>query len=473
MSQPPVDPDQLLEDILGRLRQQQVPPMPESLIEPAMRPARPEQTSRIPKDLRSWIMQRRVPISATVLAAAAVVLFLALGPFGRGRLLAFSDVQKAIDVTKTMTYDCLVFNGDDDPFVIKFTYLGGDRVRSEISGRWVEIINRKQGAMMSISHVERKAVITSMYPSLESSKRLADTFSRFRTLPEEASRRIGEREYEGRKVIDFAVKLDDRNDTRDYTVTVDSKTKLPIRMECASQKSAASGRSPRELFTNFVFDAPVAESLFAMTPPAGYKVERRLLPKNPPPAVDDRSLVISPETGIGQARFGMSQEEVIRALGQPDWSSTSESTMEAQTETGLYSKPQIYVTTTLDYSSRGFSLNLSSSFRIAGTIYPGYGLLMIRVFDQASDGPTVRDFQGKTKEGIRLGATRDEVLKIYGKPSESSDKSFTGLAYLKLGWLFDFRHGKLAAITLNSPLPADQLKSGKSQKEKPAPATRK
>ena len=140
--------------------------------------------------------------------------------------------------------------------------------------------------------------------------------------------------------------------------------------------------------------------------------------------------------------------------------------MPAQADTGLYAKDQTYVTTTLDYSSRGFSLNLSSSFRVEGATYPGYGLLSIRVFNQVDHAPTFRDFQGKTREGIRLGATPDEVLKVYGEPHTKSENAFT---YSKLGWIFEFRHGKLAAISLNSPLPADALRSGKVSMKQQVP----
>ena len=269
-----------------------------------------------------------------------------------------------------MIYQCFIFNGDDDPIVFKVSCLGGDRVRSEISGGEVEIVNRKEETMMTVLHANRTAVIESMYPSPEYSKMMADSFARFRTLREKASRRIGERELKGRKVIDFLVKLDDR----DYTVTVDSETKLPIRMEFAMERLAATGRRYRELWTDFVFDAPLDESLFAITPPPGYTVERRLRPKSEPAAKDDRSLVISPETGLGPVRFGMTEEQIVKALGKPDRYATTESTMPPQTRTGRYSKPQTYVSTELDYGSRGFQLNVSSKIRISGSADPGYGL---------------------------------------------------------------------------------------------------
>ena len=77
----------------------------------------------------------------------------------------------------------------------------------------------------------------------------------------------------------------------------------------------------------------------------------------------------------------MTQEEIVKLLGKPDQSGTSETTMPAQTKTGLYLKPQTYVSTTLNYDLRGFNLNISRSFRIAGKEHRGYGLLSFRVYN--------------------------------------------------------------------------------------------
>jgi hypothetical protein len=84
------------------------------------------------------------------------------------------------------------------------------------------------------------------------------------------------------------------------------------------------------------------------------------------------------------------------------------------------------------------------------------------VFNDADSLPTHRAFQGKTREGIRLGATPDEVLKAYGKPDTQNDSSsYAALTYQKRGLIFEFRHGKLASISVHSPLSADELRSGK------------
>ena len=157
-----------------------------------------------------------------------------------------------------MTYQCTFWNGKDNPLVLKAWLLGGDRVRGEFSDGETQIINRKEEAMMTLSRPKRTAVIQSLYRSSEFSKSMTDRFTRLRNLPENASRHLGERTVEGRKLVDFLVRLDER----DYKVTVDAKTKLPIRMEFGPATLPGSDRPHRELLTDFVFDAPFPNRSF-------------------------------------------------------------------------------------------------------------------------------------------------------------------------------------------------------------------
>jgi len=297
MSQPPVDPDRLLDAVIERLRQQPTPPMPSSLIDPAIHSAHRNEAPRFFRTLSPWAKQRPVLISIAALAVAAVGLFWSVGPFELRR---------------------------------------------------------------------------------------------------------------------------------------------------------------------------------ANTPPLGYRVERRLPPKNESAAKDDRSLVVVPQIGIGPVRFGMTQEQIVHAFGKPDRTTTSESSMRPQTRTGRNSKPRTYVTTVLDYGSRGFELEVSREFRIGQSTYPGDGLLHIRVFNPANSGSTVGEFPGKTREGIRLGATPDDVLRVCGKPEEKSEsESYRTLTYPALGYVFEFRQGKLTSIGLNCLHSADTLRAGTTYVEQAIPAIRK
>ena len=142
-------------------------------------------------------------------------------------------------------------------------------------------------------------------------------------------------------------------------------------------------------------------------PPAGYAVVRHT--RGEPAQGDASVLVVSPETGIGPVKFGMSVADVIRALGEPNWSKEHRYADNLQPRPELESKDAEkakYVMTELAYDARGFRLAIGD---------PG-GLHSIHCFNQTSMGPSVRDFQGTTKEGIELGASPDDVVKVYGEP---------------------------------------------------------
>ena len=81
--------------------------------------------------------------------------------------------------------------------------------------------------------------------------------------------------------------------------------------------SHLEGKSIREVMTDFVFDGSHDDSLFRIVPPKGYAVTRRARGEPNPP--DPTTLIVSPETGIGPVKFGMSIDEVVRALGEPNW----------------------------------------------------------------------------------------------------------------------------------------------------------
>jgi hypothetical protein len=89
------------------------------------------------------------------------------------------------------------------------------------------------------------------------------------------------------------------------------------------------------------------------------------------------------------------------------------------------------------YDARGFRLAVGASG----------GLHSIHCFNQTSRGPSVRDFQGTTREGIKLGATPNDVVKLHGEPDAKMGPTY--YRYAKRGWQFSFRDGKLVSYQLN------------------------
>lgn len=104
--------------------------------------------------------------------------------------------------------------------------------------------------------------------------------------------------------------------------------------------------------------------------------------------------------------------------------------------------------TELGHDSRGFRLTINNRS----------GLHSIHCFNQASMGPSVRGFQGKTRAGIELGASPEDVKKAYGEPQAQIHPDHYW--YAKRGWRFFFRDGKLVGYQANRPDPALKVEVG-------------
>ena len=439
MHHPSSDPDHRLEQVIERLRQQEIPPCPDLKVL-----HEPRGTG---VDGRSWaLMTQRIRFMKRPLPVVAAALAIAIGsgivllnwPSGQGGSVAFAEVQKAIGSSVSVKSHLIRFTGDDPPTVTTAMWLGPDRLRVELPGGDVIVEDLRRQETMSVSHRDRTAVIKPLYVSTNYSSAKADFLHKLRDLPGQATRKLGERMVDGRKAIDFSVKLDGG----ESKVTVDASTKLPIQIE-VSYPPRLGGKSIREVTVNFVFDAILDESLFRIVPPVGYTLVRHT--RGDPNPQDASSLVVSPETGIGPARFGMNRDDVVRALGEPNWSK------EHRYANNLQPQPELrgndagkgkYVVTELGYDSRGFRLTVNNRT----------GLHSIHCFNQASMGPSVRGFPGKTREGIELGASPDDVKKAYGEPEAKMGPD--DYWYAKRGWQFTFRDGKLAGYHVNRPDPA-------------------
>jgi outer membrane lipoprotein-sorting protein len=433
------DHEDLLDRVLEHIRQQEVPPCPGWDV--VSGPRGPGFGGR------SWtLIARRVRSMKRPISGVAAALAIAFGlgilslnpPSGQGGSAAFAEVQEAIGSSGSVRFHLLHFTGDDPPTVTTAMWLGPDRLRVELPGGDVIVEDLKARERMRVSHRDRTAVIEPLYVSTDYSSAKADFLQKLRNVPGQATRKLGERTVDGRKLIDFSVKFDGG----ESKVTVDASTKLPIRIE-VSHPPRPGGKAIREVTTDFVFDASLDESLFQVVPPAGYTVTRHT--RGEPNPQDTSSLVVSPETGIGPAKFGMSRDDIVRALGEPNWRK------EHRYADNLQPRPELrgkdagqakYVVTELGYDSRGFRLTINNRG----------GLHSIHCFNQTSMGPSVRGFQGKTREGIELGASPEDVKKAYGEPEAKMDPDHYW--YAKRGWRFFFRDGKLVGYQANPPDPA-------------------
>ena len=136
-------------------------------------------------------------------------------------------------------------------------------------------------------------------------------------------------------------------------------------------------------------------------------------------------IIIEALVGIGPVRFGMSKDEVIEHFGWPDKTYSGEKTK-------------------LSYvASRGLSF----------TVHAELGLQEISCWSEGMLPSGVTTFAGRTKEGIGIGATQEEIVAVYGQPDKTGtdSKGITqNLHYDKLRAKFSLREGRLISMILEA-----------------------
>lgn len=125
-------------------------------------------------------------------------------------------------------------------------------------------------------------------------------------------------------------------------------------------------------------------------------------------------IVIEPHIAVGKIHAGMAMKQIVATLGEPP------------RQTGK----------ALEYPRLGLA------------VLPGPdGLVEFVMCGDVTgiSGPFVKAFTGRTKEGIGMLSTRDEVLKVYGPPTadEKMRLGFESLRYDPLGITFTLDGGKV------------------------------
>ncbi len=136
-------------------------------------------------------------------------------------------------------------------------------------------------------------------------------------------------------------------------------------------------------------------------------------------------LIIEPLVGIGPVRFGMSKDEITKHFGLPD-----------------------------KILGEGTKLNYVASRGLSFTVPAELGLQEISCWSEGMLPSGVTTFAGRTKEGIAIGATREEIIAAYGQPDRTSTDSkgvIQNLHYDKLRARFSLLEGKLRSMIMEAP----------------------
>lgn len=439
---------------------------------------------------REWTAQRTTRYAAGLALVASLLVVLAI--WGRhgdlGASVAFADVQEAARhiETATVVVDCL-----KTPWMnYRVLYRSDcDVVRTEWPNGMVCLRNTKQSRRLVLNPKRKTARTEDALRGVDpmhiprefaTPREFLDTLA---NIEQTAVTPLGEREFDGRKLVGFALPRDKfaQNTHMLCHVWADPQTRLPVRYEFLPEDPGNFAATFLHYTMTFTFNRPLDASLFRLLPPEGYTLLHEgldvpYLDQLPLPPRDEKlaSPVIAPGVGIGPAKFGMSVEQVIEVLGQPDNASDHrEPTPEEQrqldeayqkaskeaNEKGLRGSEKghfvneatssLSITqrapngTGLDYLSRGFGL----------VVLKDQGLVRIFCYGENAG---MRPFTGKTSKGIGMGATVQQIEKAYGSPSHKSEQLVDGLpdillVYQSLRMVFQVRDGRLWHISLEKP----------------------
>ena len=373
-------------------------------------------------------MMLRIAACVVVLAGITTVVSW-LMPTDVGPSIAFADVQEKLAKVKSVSYSLINRTTGKPETTTYVRILEENRSRVELPNNEIHIIDLKKRRMLRLFTQEKKADLTIGIDP----KGFRDVLDQLRNISKmKSTDELPDKKIAGKTAKGFVV--EERG--QKVKVWLDPDTKLPLRMEIVNSSTRIIAGQKQEIdvheiFTDFVYDKKFDEDLFDTTPPADYVVNTIRIPKLTPKQLKkDAELVIIPKVGFGAAKFSMSMQEVIQLLGEPE-------------EIKEFDTGQ-----SLRYRSRGFTISINST----------EGFRSVSFQTHRKNAPIGRTFQGKTKEGIGMGASQKEITKAYGSPNyEQSNKTpdgkttYTTLTYTDLGLNFILKDDNLVNMSVRIP----------------------
>ena len=209
--------------------------------------------------LRRKIMKSPV----TKIAAAAVIIIaviIGLNYFGDSITVtstAYAEIVERLHNARTMIYTA---SGTTD---IEIAFKKPGYMRTTMPGDYVTAIDWTQGKGISTLPTRKQFIEMEMsnLPN-DPAQQQFNVIEKLRTLPDRADEELGTREIDGRVLQGFRVTEEDVINT----VWIDPQTRDLVRVE--TEFINAPGMNV--VMTDFQFDVDLDDSLFSLTPPAGY-----------------------------------------------------------------------------------------------------------------------------------------------------------------------------------------------------------
>jgi|GEM_PF-3796698 len=206
--------------------------------------------------------------AAIVLTLGGLSLWIVLSVFGGFTSVTYAQVAEQIRALRTVSWNETVSGGASPMRLTIKTYcMEPSHVRMEIGqGMAVTIIDQASGKSLVLNGLTRTAELMQIQTTGVPAP-MQDTAAYFRNLAEQKGepiedRVIGDITARGFRTTSFGFPT---------SLWVDPKTKRPLMVESTV---TMGGQEMKLRMTDFVFDAPLEQSLFSLQPPPGYKVSQ-------------------------------------------------------------------------------------------------------------------------------------------------------------------------------------------------------
>lgn len=358
---------------------------------------------------RVWIL--RVIASSAACLAVALILWMAFGALGT---TTFAAMQSRVAGTHSVEFKMWDEDAPDEKITVRILESG--LMRQDYSDGSYCVTDFSRRRVLNVEPESKEAhLVRGMSPRMQQ-----NLYERIRSIPANAVEVMPASTINGKNVQVYRarLKLDGLNE-EEFLVSVDAQTLLPVRME--TRPIDSNDEPDRSFIADIRFNEVSADVSFSTDPPPGMSLAEvgleRLKDSPSEAALVDPEL--KPGFGIGQLKLGMTQKKVLNALGTPD---------QVDPDTGA-----------MDYFSRGYSIGLDDRGRIDE----------IDCYTQESHDMEVRDFKGHTTEGIRMGANRAAIEKVYGNvESVEINANSVVLDYSMRGLEFFLKNDRLVRIVL-------------------------
>jgi hypothetical protein len=361
--------------------------------------------------------KRRIALSWRILVTAACLLLaVSIGVYFMLYVetsKVFAATIRALANVRTMRCEITVESAEENPRHDTIYWIAPDKLRMDFGGeefpihetRWVEA-----DKLTVLNHKDKSAVVT-LHASPENAPILAGVSQTaipdglIDLLKREKVRDIVQTTTDGVEV--FTIRPHGEDVRYSTELTLNSKSQLPVEM-----RQSILDRGVVTI-QRFAWNVDIATEL--MTPS---------IPEDIKPLVLDLSqnafpFDVRPGDGIGPAKLNMTKEELIAVLGKPD----------AVPDFGLGNILCYY-----RYGIEVFLNNKNSKVQWLSCVL------------RETMAPPYKTFMGKTKEGIGIGSTEEEIIAAFGQPDRrlgqpTRGHEVIGLWYYKKGMSFDLQAG--------------------------------